>query len=96
MRHLFDQTKRSEPSQLTRQRPGRQRHVRGQISTSPAVNIELPMLQCLQESLFSRVEKVQSLDALFCGGLYTGLTQALQITLACAGVIQAAQKRQTD
>lgn len=94
MSHFFDQPQHAQACKLARQRRRRDGHVRGQVCTAQTVNIELAMLQCLQQPLFHRIEEVQALDRLLRVDAYAGLAQALQITLACAGVIQAAKKRQ--
>ena len=65
-----------------------------QVRATPAVNVELPMLQGLQEPLPRWIEEIQPFDAVLSVSLYAGLTQALQIALARAGVIQTAQKAQ--
>jgi len=52
------------------------------------------MLQRLQQALFHGVEEVQAFDGLLRGDADPRLAQALQVTLASAGVFQAAQKRQ--
>ena len=65
---------------------------RAKIGATPTMDIEFAVLQCSQQSLLGDVEEVQPLDAGI--GADARLAQALQITLARAGVVQAGQERQ--
>lgn len=90
MRNLFDQTEHVKALELSRHRRWGDIQVRQQISATPAVDSELAELQGAQQGLLDGVEEVQALDTGI--GTDAGLTQALQITLAGAGVVQAGQE----
>ena len=60
------------------------------------MDIELAVLQCLQQALLHGVEEVQAFDGLLRGDADPWLTQALQVTLARAGVTQSQPRFSKD
>jgi len=61
---------------------------------APAMDIELAMLQGFEQGLLSRIEEVQAFDVLPRTDRHFGLTQALQISVACTCIVKAAKKCQ--
>jgi hypothetical protein len=86
MHDFFDQSEHMKALELSRYRRRSDVQVCQQIGTAPAVDVELSVLQSSQQRLVVGVEEVHALNA----GIVTRtrLTQALQITLAGAGVIR--------
>ena len=90
MRDLLDQSQHVHPPELARHCRGRDVQSGEQVDASPAVNVELAVLQGSQQRLVSGVEEVQALDRRV--GAHARLAQPLQITLTRAGVVQAGQE----
>ncbi len=92
MRDFFDQSKHMKALELSRHCPRSDVQVCEQISTTPAVDSELAVLQGSQQGLLGGVEEIQAVDAGV--GTDTPLTRPLQITLTRAGIVQAGQECQ--